>query len=290
MTRDELLDLIILNIDDNNNNEIDYDRMREVLNNFIDVVLPALTAATDGRVPYVADGAYTSSNALKVLSGITAAEKLALTYGIPYANYIYNAGIFTGDANKTLVTKRYVDSLRRVIGTVSTNLDIVNNLRVGEVVTLDGDIAHTIVEGDTFLLKSQTDPAENIPYTVGAESAAAADWYDAAKNQEIIIEQGPATKASMPAVGEGEPVVEIQMQSGQLVIDVDNWAGNTVDVATGDLKILASSLIIVSTATKSDSDAWATAEVFCSAQAVDTLTFTCATVPTADITINVIVL
>lgn len=291
MTRTELIDLVVLLIDNNNANQIDYSRMRTVIEEFLDTVFPKDTADNDGRVPYVDGETYTSSDALRVLSGITTAQKLALAGGIPYADYIYNAGAYTGNVNRTLVTKRYVDGLRRVIGTISSPIEIVSQLRVGDVVTLDGDVSHTIVEGDTFLLKSQTDPAENIPYTVGAESAAAADWYDATKNQEIIIEKGPATKASMPAVEEGgDPVVEILMQSGELVIAVADWAGNTLDVATGDLNILANSLILVSPATKSDSDLWATAEVFCASQDVDTLTFSCATVPTADITINVIVL
>lgn len=212
MTRDELLDYIILSIDDNNNNEIDYDRMRSVLNGMIDTILPAATAATDGRVPYVNTGAYTSADALKVLAGVVKAQKLALTYGVSYVDYIYNSGTFTGVASRTLVTKRYVDGRRVVVGTISDNVNLGTSLRVGQTVTLDGGISHTIAEGDTFLLKSQTDPAENVPYTAVAADAApvVAEWYSADKNQEIIIEKGPATKQVMPAVEEGaDPVVMV---------------------------------------------------------------------------------
>ena len=205
MTRDELIDLIILNIDDNNNNEIDYARMRAVLNGMIDTILPAATAAADGRVPYVDTGAYTSADALKVLAGVVKAQKLALTYGVSYVDYIYNSGTFTGVASRTLVTKRYVDRQRVVVGTISVNVPINSELRVGQTVTLDGGIEHTIEEGDTFLLKSQTDPAENVPYTAVAADAVpvVAEWYDAAKNQDILIEKGTAVKQVMPAVAEG---------------------------------------------------------------------------------------
>lgn len=210
MTRDELLDYIILSIDDNNNNEIDYDRMRSVLNGMIDTILPAATAATDGRVPYVDTGAYTSADAVKVLAGILTVQKLALAGGIPFADYIYNSGTFTGVASKTLVTKRYVDGRRVVVGTISQDVDLGTSIRVGQTVTLDGGISHTIEEGDTFLLKSQTDPAENVPYTAVAADAApvVAEWYSAEENQEVAILKGPATKQVMPAVEEGaDPVI-----------------------------------------------------------------------------------
>jgi len=210
MTRDELLDLIILNIDDNNNNEIDYARMRAVLNNFIDVVLPAATAAANGRVPYVDSGAYTSADALKVLSGIVNVQKLKLTSGIAYADYIYNSGTFTGTASSTLVTKRYVDGRRVVVGTISDNVNLGTSLRVGDTITLDGGISHTIAEGDTFLLKSQTDPADNVPYTAVSadDEPVVAEWYSATDNLEISILKGPATKQVMPAIEVGaDPVV-----------------------------------------------------------------------------------
>lgn len=210
MTRTELLDLILLSIDDNNNNEIDYDRMRSVLNGMIDTILPAATAATDGRVPYVDTGAYTSADALKVLAGVVKAQKLALTYGVSYVDYIHNSGTFTGVASRALVTKRYVDGRRVVVGTISVNVPINSELRVGQTVTLDGGIEHTIEEGDTFLLKSQTDPAENVPYTAVAADAApvVAEWYDSTKNQDILIEKGAATRQVMPAVEEGvDPVI-----------------------------------------------------------------------------------
>lgn len=294
MTRDELLDYIILSIDDNNNNEIDYDRMRSVLNGMIDTILPAATAATDGRVPYVDTGAYTSADALKVLAGVVKAQKLALTYGVSYVDYIYNSGTFTGVASRTLVTKRYVDARRTVIGTISVNVPINSELRVGQTVTLDGGISHTIEEGDTFLLKSQTDPAENVPYTAVAADAApvVAEWYSADKNQEIIIEKGPATKQVMPAVEEGvDPVIETPMQSAQITLLAASWADNSYSFDTTEvLSILANSNILISPATKAASDLYADAEIFCASQDVNTLVFSCVETPVSNIVINVIVL
>lgn len=284
------LQKILQKITSNNNREVTAANHREVETEIVQAISENVGEL---QIPVMNGGKHMGYATLKFdpVTGELQLSEFKLGRGVIRVNEIYNSGVFSGNPAKTLVTKRYVDSLRRVIGTISTNLDIVNQLRVGDVVTLDGDVSHTIVEGDTFLLKSQTDPAENIPYTVGAESAAAADWYDATKNQEIIIEKGPATKASMPAVEEGgDPVVEIQMQSGELVIAVADWVGNTVDVATGDLKITADSRILIGPKTKSDETLSTSAEIFCTDQGINTLTFSCVTVPTADITINMIVL
>jgi len=292
MSRTELIDLIVLLIDNNNANQIDYSRMRQVLEEFVDTVLPEATAETDGRVPYVDSEAYTSSDALKVLGGIVKAQKLNLTSGIPYADYIYDRGTFSGVAARTLVTKRWIETRGVVRGIVEAPISVAADLVVGNTITLQGGISHVIVDGDSFLLKGQADPDENIVYVATTdETAVAVNWYDPAKNQEILVELGPTSKVSMPAVEEGNPPeVLVPNQSAQLVLDVDDWAANTLELATGDLKILATSLILVSPATKSDSDLWAMSEVFCASQDVDELTFSCATVPTGDITINVIVL
>jgi len=294
MTRDQLLDFIILSVDDNNNNEIDYARMRAVLNGIIDTILPAATAAADGRVPYVDDGAYTSADALKVLSGIVNIQKLKLAGGTPFADYIYNSGTFTGDASRTLVTKKFVETRRTVIGTISVNVPINSELRVGQTVTLDGGIEHTIAEGDTFLLKSQTDPAENVPYTAVAADAVpvVADWYSAEENQEVAILKGPATKQVMPAVEEGEdPVIETPLQAQQVTLLSTGWIGNSYSFdTTGVLSILENSNILISPATKADSDLYADSEIFCASQTANTLVFSCVEAPTSDVVLNVIVL
>lgn len=218
MTRTELLDYIILQIDDNNNNEIDYARMRTVLNGIIDTILPAATAAVDGRVPYVDNGAYTSADALKVLNGIVTAQKMALKYGVSYVDYIYNSGTFTGVASRTLVTKRYVDGRRVVVGVITDNINLGTGLRVGDSVTLEGGTAHTVAAGDCFLLQGQTEPTENVPWEAISADAAPIrpDWYDKNKNLEILIETGDI-KRVLPASGEGDPVA--RPDSGKLAFN-----------------------------------------------------------------------
>ncbi|PKP02050.1 MAG: hypothetical protein CVU11_13160 [Bacteroidetes bacterium HGW-Bacteroidetes-6] len=221
-------------------------------------------------------------------------KELRLAGGEQRINYIYNYGTMPTNRAKALPTLRYVISRTpRVIGTISLPVDLTNELRVGETITLDGGKEHEILEGESFLLKGQETPAENVPYTaVSADDVpVVADWYEASKNQEIAIDYGPSSKQVMPAVEEGDPPVIVQPnQSGQLVLTVGNWAANALQLATGDLKISATSLVIISTATKADSDLWADAEVFCVSQGTDILNFTCVTTPVGNITINVIVL
>lgn len=137
-------------------------------------------------------------------------ESFRLKYGQTGMNYIYNFGTFTGAASKTLVTKRYVDSRRTVVGIVRDMVDLGTSLRVGQTVALEGGVNHVIAEGDSFLLAGQTDAAENVPYTAVAADAVpvVAEWYDAAKNIDILIETGTAVKQVMPAVAEGaDPVI-----------------------------------------------------------------------------------
>lgn len=221
-------------------------------------------------------------------------EAFRLKYGQTGVNYIHNSGTFTGVASRTLVTKRYVDARRTVIGTISVNVPINSELRVGQTVTLDGGIEHTVAEGDTFLLKSQTDPAENVPYTAVAADAAPviAEWYSAEDNQEISILKGPTTKQVMPAVAEGEdPVIETPLQAQQITLLSTGWSGNSYSFDTaGVLSILENSNILISPATKADSDLYADAEIFCASQAANTLVFSCVNAPTSDVVLNVIVL
>lgn len=65
-----------------------------------------------------------------------------------------------------------------------------------------------------------------------------------------------------------------------------NWSSSTQTVtATG---VTASNTVVVSPASASASD-YASAEILCTAQASDSLTFTCVTTPSNDITVNVLI-
>ena len=196
----------------NNAKQITGVQTNEVTTDMLNAVFQYLDA--NGLIPYFdatleqlkSDSTFKFDSATKELQF----QKLRLKYGQTLIDYIYNSGTFTGVASRTLVTKRYVDRQRVVIGTISRDVNLGSELRVGETITLDGGISHTIEEGDTFLLKSQTDPAENVPYTaVSADDVpVVAEWYDAAKNQDILIEKGTAVKQVMPAVEEGaDPVI-----------------------------------------------------------------------------------
>jgi len=193
----------------NSNREITAAKHREVE---MEIVQAISESVSEGQIPVMVSGKHVGYATFKFVPGTgeLQLDEFRLGRGVQNVNEIFNFGAFTGAASKTLVTKRYVDSRRTVVGIISDAVNLGTSLRVGQTVTLDGGISHTIVEGDTFLLKSQTDAAENVPYTAVAADAVpvVAEWYDAAKNIDILIEKGTAVKQVMPAVAEGaDPVI-----------------------------------------------------------------------------------
>lgn len=67
-----------------------------------------------------------------------------------------------------------------------------------------------------------------------------------------------------------------------------SWSGNTQTVpVTG---VTATNNVVVSPSGRDSTTAWADGEVLCTGQGNDTLTFTCTSVPTADITVTVVIL
>ena len=67
-----------------------------------------------------------------------------------------------------------------------------------------------------------------------------------------------------------------------------SWSNNTQTVpATG---VTATNNVVVSPSGRDSTEAWADGEVLCASQGSNTLTFTCTTVPTADITVSVVIL
>lgn len=87
--------------------------------------------------------------------------------------------------------------------------------------------------------------------------------------------------------------VEVQAGGGggstalSLTLAAANWSNNTITVtATG---VTASNNVIVSPAPASQS-AYTTAGVMCTAQASDSLTFTCTTTPSSDLTVTVLII
>lgn len=86
---------------------------------------------------------------------------------------------------------------------------------------------------------------------------------------------------------------QVQTQSGAVsptvmpTLLVANWSSNTQMITVQG--VTASNNVIVSPAPASASD-WASAGIICTAQSTDSLTFTCQTVPSNDITVNVAIL
>lgn len=69
-------------------------------------------------------------------------------------------------------------------------------------------------------------------------------------------------------------------------LTTSGWSNNTKTVNVSG--VTASNTVVVSPAPSSVSD-YAAAGIYCSAQASGTLTFTCTTVPSAAITVNVLI-
>ena len=97
----------------------------------------------------------------------------------------------------------------------------------------------------------------------------------------VTISSGVATRSWAPAAS--APVVPSTMPT----LAVADWSSNTQTVnVTG---VTASNVVFVSPAPASASD-YAAAGIVCTAQGAGTLTFTCTTVPSNAITVNVVIL
>ena len=67
------------------------------------------------------------------------------------------------------------------------------------------------------------------------------------------------------------------------------WDSTAKSQTVNTSYVSASKIVTVSPATKESADTWADAEVFCTEQGDGTLTFTCTDIPTADISVNVVI-
>lgn len=116
--------------------------------------------------------------------------EIRLGTGATRVNQIYDTGNFAGDQHKALITYYRARRINRVIGIIAQPIDISTDLAIGQTLTLEGGASHTVVEGDTFLLKSQTDPTENKAYTVHDSSYTVAEWWDDSIQQMVFVDQG----------------------------------------------------------------------------------------------------
>lgn len=96
----------------------------------------------------------------------------------------------------------------------------------------------------------------------------------------LTISSGVATRTWAAPSGGGSTALSLTLAAA-------NWSNNTITVtATG---VTASNNVIVSPAPASQS-AYTTAGVICTAQATDSLTFTCTTTPSSDLTVTVLII
>ena len=68
-----------------------------------------------------------------------------------------------------------------------------------------------------------------------------------------------------------------------------NWDSATKAQTVNADGVTTTNIVTVSPATKASADIWAESGVFCTEQGDGTLKFTCVDVPTADISVNVVV-
>lgn len=201
----------------NSNREITAAKHREVENEIVQAISESVT---EGQIPVMVGGKHVGYATLKFdpTNKELQLEEFKLKYGASRVNYIYNSGVYTGNATLTIPTKFYVDRRRVVVGVITDNINLGTGLRVGDSVTLEGGTAHTVAAGDCFLLQGQTEPTENVPWEAVAADAVPIrpDWYDKNKNLEILIETGDI-KRVLPASGEGDPVA--RPDSGKLAFN-----------------------------------------------------------------------
>ena len=74
--------------------------------------------------------------------------------------------------------------------------------------------------------------------------------------------------------------------SATVTLTTSGWSSNTQTVTVSGVKAAGQNVRLAHT-TKVDADAWAEAGCWCTAQGADSLTFTCETVPTQDIKLNI---
>ena len=78
-------------------------------------------------------------------------------------------------------------------------------------------------------------------------------------------------------------------QAINITLTSAGWDSTTKTQTINNYKVKTKSTVIVSPATKASADIWAESEVFCTEQGDGTLKFTCSEIPTADISVNVVI-
>lgn len=86
-----------------------------------------------------------------------------------------------------------------------------------------------------------------------------------------------------------DSATNIKPKAHKITLTVAGWDGTAKTQTVNTSYVTANNIVTVSPATKASADVWADSEVFCTEQGNGTLKFTCTDVPTADISVNVVV-
>ena len=160
----------------------------------------------------------------------------------------------------------------------------------GYITSTDVPTKTSDLTNDSWFITSAALPTKTSDLTndSGFITSSALSWYQTTANLKTSLTDNsdtyyPSQKAVKTAV-DGK-----QNQHSILSVTLTSagWSSNTQTVtATG---VTASNSVIVSPAPSSFSD-YASAAIYCSAQASNSLTFSCTTEPTNDITVNILIL
>lgn len=170
-----------------------------------------------------------------------------------------------------------------------------DGLYIGSVVQPNGTVGARLtgVAGGAAAFVKPDSQSIYVPVSVGSPSqnnhAATKLYVDEGVNEANQM----ATLAYNTANGNAEDITKLQTGKQDAAIQrsagipVASWANNTATVTVQG--VTASNIVIVSPAPESVS-VWCDSAVYCSAQAANSLTFTCSETPTAALAVNVIIL
>lgn len=123
---------------------------------------------------------------------------------------------------------------------------------------------------------------------VGADaSGAAATALSDAKAYTISYTDASVRGLASQSYVNGKIATKASMETLTVTLSASSWSNNSITVtATG---VTADNTVIVSSAPASQ-EAYGAAGVTCTAQAANSLTFTCTQVPTTDLSVNLVIL
>lgn len=179
----DIITKIITWIKTNGNNEITAAQLKEIL---IDVSNSLTEEVGQNKIPFLnADLYFEAGPSYDKDNEELQAINFALAYGAGLINYIYNKGIFTGNKEKALITKRYHDLFHKT--SQWADVQIIAPLDPGTLKSGDAQDGQTLVEDQIMFFVHPTDSSYNGLYVVGAESSSVLDSWDDDYDCSIVV-------------------------------------------------------------------------------------------------------